>query len=62
MFGGGKGADDPAAQAASEITYKQAKCLMNDESYYLYSSEAKALAEKQAKEALAMAQSKCSVS
>ena len=35
---------------------------MNDESFYLYSSEAKALAEKQAKEALAMAQSKCSVS
>ena len=57
MFGGGKGADDPAAQAASEPTDKQNnKCLT------LYYLEAKALAEKQAKEALAMAQSKCSVS
>ena len=30
MFGGGKGADDPAAQAASEITYLQnVKWMMN---------------------------------
>ena len=54
--GGGKGADDPAAQAASKMSIH-----FHVSDQFLY-PEAKALAEKQMKEAMAMAQGKCSIS